>query len=143
MTNYLFILICTLYTCCVYINTATAVEVIPITIDYPEESVKSWPITTGVPFPKKTITNIKQLLLTEENGLTVPCQIDVTATWLDGSIRWVLLNFPGVQSKRYKLIIKDTFSTEQTLNGISITETNHNVTINTGAGTFTINNRVF
>ncbi|AGF78365.1 hypothetical protein UWK_01807 [Desulfocapsa sulfexigens DSM 10523] len=140
MKKCIIILVSILFSCCIYTNNAAAIESIPITINYPEQSVKSWPIATGVPFPKKTLSDIKQLVLREENGTAVPCQIDVTATWLDGSIRWVLLNFHGFQSKQYHLTIDETFPTEQTINGISITEDNHGVTIDTGAGTFSINN---
>ncbi|MDP6359955.1 MAG: hypothetical protein QF473_32870, partial [Planctomycetota bacterium] len=69
-------------------------ESIPISIDDPAGLSEPWPLTCGVPFGQGKLKDASTLSLHDASGRQVPCQIDVTGTWLDGRVRWVLLNFP-------------------------------------------------
>ena len=52
----------------------------------------NWPFTFGVPFPEGTLKSDANLKLTAPDGLEAPIQVRTTGRWLDGSIRWVLID---------------------------------------------------
>ncbi|MBI4626902.1 MAG: hypothetical protein HY736_27230 [Verrucomicrobia bacterium] len=67
----------------------------------------SWPVRTGVPFPKGDLADAARVRLLAD-GQEVPCQVDVRARWSPhGSIRWLGLAFVaddrGGKSPTYKL----------------------------------------
>lgn len=110
---------------------------IPIKIDNPASLDKPWPITCGVPFPQGNLKNISRLKVIDSKGNTVPCQIDVTATWLqDKSIRWILLNFLGNPKRRYFLISSD--AKIQHPEKLKITQNTAGINIDTGMAKFKI-----
>ena len=54
----------------------------------------SWPITTGVPFPKDSLKPTDQVRLVDSAGRELPVQTRVTSTWgPQGSVRWLLVDF--------------------------------------------------
>lgn len=53
----------------------------------------SWPVSSGVCFPKGALLSVRELRLTSSSGQEVPCQFKALATWPDKSVRWVLLDF--------------------------------------------------
>ncbi|HRU05345.1 MAG TPA: hypothetical protein P5137_06175, partial [Candidatus Brocadiia bacterium] len=54
----------------------------------------SWPMTTGVPFPKDALTSAGQVALFDPQGKPVPIQARVASTWgPKASARWLLLDF--------------------------------------------------
>lgn len=65
-----------------------------------------WPVTTGVPFPKGALTDPERIRL-RDGDVVLPCASRVTATWGDGSVRWLLLDFQvgllGNERKRLEL----------------------------------------
>jgi len=106
---------------------------IPLVIDNPSKLDEPWPLTCGVPFPKGRFKDARLLRLETEAGETVPCQIDKTATWLDGSIRWLLLNFQGNPGKSYVL---KTGKARQPVSGIQVKETDDGHMLDTGPAQF-------
>jgi len=50
-------------------------------------------VTSGVPFPMGALKSVDTLRLRDEQGGLVPAQMQATATWRDGSVKWVLLDF--------------------------------------------------
>lgn len=51
-------------------------------------------VTSGVPFPQGRLTNVAALRLVDGEGQPLPLQAQALATWRDGSVKWVLLDFP-------------------------------------------------
>ncbi|MFC1614173.1 hypothetical protein ACFL5K_02630 [Gemmatimonadota bacterium] len=51
------------------------------------------PITTGVNLPRGAVKSTDELCIFDSNGSAVSCQFETTATWPDGSIKWVLADF--------------------------------------------------
>lgn len=51
-------------------------------------------VTSGVPFPQGALHSPDNVRLLDEQGHEVPLQTRVTGTWRDGSIQWLLLDFP-------------------------------------------------
>jgi hypothetical protein len=53
-------------------------------------------VTQGVPLPRGRVTLLSQLrILDLATGAAVPAQFETLATWPDGSVRWVLADFPA------------------------------------------------
>lgn len=47
-----------------------------------------WPMVGGLPFPEGELDDAARIRIVDAEGDEVPAQIDVVATWRDGSIRW-------------------------------------------------------
>ncbi|MDP6356009.1 MAG: sugar-binding protein, partial [Planctomycetota bacterium] len=65
---------------------------IKVIIDPPQgaDTVETWPVTFGAPFPAGALWDADRLRLVDGIGKEIPCQKDVTAKWApDGSIKWV------------------------------------------------------
>jgi hypothetical protein len=54
-----------------------------------------FPVTCGVPIPPGAAKNLRELSLRDPSGRAVPIQTAVLSSWKDGSLRWVLLDFPA------------------------------------------------
>src|SRR5688572_13952419 len=50
-------------------------------------------VTSGVPFPPGALPANTPVRLLDEQGKLVPLQSQTTATWRDGSVKWLLLDF--------------------------------------------------
>ena len=59
-----------------------------------------WPLMASLPFPEGEITNASAIRIVSQ-GKEVPAQIDVAATWRDGSIRWALAGFTASPGADY------------------------------------------
>ena len=115
---------------------AVAETAIPIVINDPAGVTEPWPLACGVPFPKGELTDASVLSLQDTAGQPIPCQIDITGTWLDGSLRWVLLNFLGRPTEAYSAKIGGSVPTPKPAKAITITEAPEGVLINTGPAEF-------
>jgi len=60
-----------------------------------------WPIVASISFPEGELTDSTEIRIM--NGeREVPSQVDVTATWRDGSIRWALAGFTASPQGNYR-----------------------------------------
>jgi len=66
---------------------------------------QQWPVTSGVPLPTGILRDPADTALFDRDGLSLPLQTEVLARWPDGSIRWLLLDFPiDLASKEKKAL---------------------------------------
>lgn len=56
---------------------------------------KHWPVRCGVPFAQGMLTKESAFELLGPDGKAVPVQVSPMSTWMDGSLKWVLLDFPA------------------------------------------------
>jgi hypothetical protein len=56
---------------------------------------KGWPVRCGVPFAQGMLPKESVFELKGPDGKSVPVQTAPMATWLDGSLKWVLVDFPA------------------------------------------------
>lgn len=68
---------------------------VPLRIANPEGlEQRGVPVTTGVPFPRGTLSTVANLRLVDDNGKQVPLQARETARWSKyGYLKWVLCDF--------------------------------------------------
>ena len=52
-----------------------------------------WPITSGIPFAEGELASADDVALVNADGTVVPGQFEVMATWPNGSVRWLLVDF--------------------------------------------------
>ena len=57
---------------------------------------QDFPVTGGMPLAQGAVTDAATLELRDDRGASVPSQAQATSRWPDGSVRWVLLDFPVV-----------------------------------------------
>ncbi|MBI4518695.1 MAG: hypothetical protein HY699_23105 [Deltaproteobacteria bacterium] len=55
----------------------------------------AWPVTTGVPFPRGQLRDATTLAVRPAGGTAVAFQSRVLSRWDDGSVRWLLADFPA------------------------------------------------
>ena len=67
---------------------------IPLTYSHdPQRNPAHWPVTRGVPMPAGMIRGTEGLAVVDQDGDRVPAQFRVLGRWLDGSVKWVLVDF--------------------------------------------------
>jgi len=104
------------------------------------------PVTVGIPFPKATVFKLSQLSLCNAGGEPQPLQAQALARWIDGSIRWALLDFQATVTAHATTAycVESDADKPRPLQpvAVSVTETEEHVIIDTGGYTFFINRRV-
>lgn len=62
-----------------------------------------WPLIGGLPFPEGELHDASQIRVVDSGGEEVPAQIDVVATWNDGSIRWAQAGINASPQGEYRV----------------------------------------
>lgn len=58
-----------------------------------EAERRSYPVTSGVPFPRGALGRPGNTRILDSSGSEIPLQTSVLAEWPDGSVKWLLLDF--------------------------------------------------
>lgn len=75
------------------VQVSNALEIPLTAYEFEGYTRRSEPVTVGVILPGGTVKDLNNLSLIAPNGKTIPCQFATTATWPDGSIKWLLVDF--------------------------------------------------
>src|SRR6476659_10669325 len=70
------------------------------------------PGTVGVPFPQGTVWESAGLTLWDMKGRECPFQMRPVAQWIDGSVKWALLDFRADVEASTQTIYQLRFSTD-------------------------------
>lgn len=104
-------------------------------------AVDSWPITSGVPFPQAQLASSDHVRLLAGDA-EIPAQIETTARWPDGSIKWLLVTFTADveagQTGQYRLQYGNRVRRADVTRGLKVNEQDGEVRIETGVMQFTI-----
>lgn len=84
------------------IGGTVSAEQFDLRIDNLTDYDRAWPLIGGLPFGEGMISDPGQIRLLRD-GEEVPVQIDVAATWRDGSIRWALAGFTAIPQGQYQV----------------------------------------
>jgi hypothetical protein len=105
------------------------------------------PVTFGVPFPKRTISDVSKLVLLNQRNYLAPLQVQVLSRWSDGSVKWALLDFQAsVEAKgkaEYQLQYTDMPAATVEHQYISVKQFPDLIVIDTGDGAFSVNTQTF
>ncbi len=67
---------------------------VAVTLEAPAFSAaKAWPVRCGLPVPRGELVSAENIGVRDGSGRPVPCQGRITATWPDGSAKWIFLDF--------------------------------------------------
>ncbi|HVK98675.1 MAG TPA: hypothetical protein VM553_02640 [Dongiaceae bacterium] len=97
------------------------------------------PLRVGVPLAEGVVADISRLQLQDENGAPLPADIQATAHWADGSVRWCLLDFsasiPALGVKTLHLVVVGSVAAPVSPL-VQVQEENGALIVNTGASRF-------
>lgn len=91
-------------------SSAPAATRVELVIDEPFAGrQETWPVTTGVPFPRGALRDAEHCRLVSDDGEEVAMQARVAATWdaQKTSVRWLTIDFLAVAGHRYALEFGD------------------------------------
>ncbi|HUU27082.1 MAG TPA: hypothetical protein VM123_04650 [archaeon] len=119
---------------------------IPLTVRESEGFTRrSEPVTVGVNLPRGAVTDLGTLCIFAPGNKALPCQFETTATWPDGSVKWVLADFqadcPARGTAGYSL--RDSGARPQEPSLLEVLRTAGGVTVTTGPFRCTIKKEGF
>ena len=94
-----------------------------------------WPLTSSLAFPRGEIRDPSTIRIMS-GGKEIPSQVDVTATWRDGSIRWALAGFTASPRGKYRVEYGEGIRRSAHPAPLKVTTQNGNITVDTGAAVF-------
>ncbi len=101
-----------------------------------------WPVTGGVPLAQARLVEPANVRLVEASGAEVPVQVQTTARWPDGSVKWLLLTFladiPAESLAVYRLEYGPSVTRDAVSEPLEVVESGEGVQIDTGAMQFVI-----
>lgn len=98
---------------------------------------EAWPLLGGVPFPEGELRNVDKIRIRDSAGKPVAAQLDVTARWPDGSIRWVLAGMNASPQGHYVVEFGDGVSAAKIESPLRISDDGkRGMTIDTGAAVY-------
>jgi len=112
---------------------ATRAE-IPLSVSFPEGStLRSHPVTFGVPFPRGALKSAENVRLLED-GNPIEASIRRTATWErpDGDVKWLLVDVTIQQGKTYSLEYGTEVRGVALIDAMTLTDNAEGVTLSTG-----------
>ena len=97
-----------------------------------------WPLVGGVPLPEGAVRDPLHIRVVDRAGREMPAQVDVAATYRDGSIRWALLSLVASPTAEYRVEFGENVRrTEPT--GITLRERDDGaLVVDTGARVFVL-----
>jgi len=102
-----------------------------------------FPVTSGVPFPRGVLSSDVHLRLLDARDQEVPLQTEVLARWLDGSVKWVLLDLQAnpSQSGAYSLEYGRAVTRRNFASPLQVVDSEEAITVSTGTLHFAIPKR--
>ena len=95
-----------------------------------------WPLVGGMPFPKGALHDAQRIRIMRD-GEEVPGQIDVVATWRDGSIRWALAGFTASPQGDYTVEYGPEVNRSAPADPLTVQQHDDGaLTVNTGAAVY-------
>lgn len=120
----------------------TADATIPLVVDNPHPfAAESWPICGGVPIPQGQLGDGGMVRLLAGSA-EIPVQIQTTARWPDGSVKWLLLNFaadvPAKSKSEYRLEYGHAVKRAAASRPLMVVESDNGLQIDTGKVRFSV-----
>jgi hypothetical protein len=123
----------------------------PTGLDFPRIELRAFeieplqrrgePVTSGIPWPRGLLTEESTLVLCNHAGQPLPLQTRTLERWLDGSVRWLLLDWQAnlAKDRQYWLSIAATPATPGLPTGrLDVVQQEGRVTVDTGAAWFAL-----
>jgi len=106
-----------------------------------------WPVRCGLPVPRGELPSADNVAVTDAAGAAVPCQARVTASWPDGSVKWLFLDFAHDFSRsgdgRYTVMYGNNVHPAKPQAAVRIEPTPDGLEVDTGAIRFNVSKSHF
>lgn len=121
---------------------------IPLTIEEPTGVRREqWPVRWGIPFPPASLESGDQVRLLDPPGSECPSEVLETAWWPDGSVKWILLDFPATLGPQETAIYQLEYGKEvqraPVVSPLRVTETEAAFQVSTGPLDLVVKRRDF
>ena len=117
---------------------AQAAGRIPLLVSDATGLDEPWPLVGGVPFAAGILADPAAVRLVDEHGTGVPAQIDRTAVWRDGTVRWLMVSAVAPASGRYFLEFGPGATPTPAEGGVTLSATAEGYSVDTQAAHFLI-----
>jgi hypothetical protein len=125
-------------------ESVSRVFAVPLIIENPGTPAVSHPFAVGVPFPRGLLTDAAQVALLDSTGNRVAVQAIPLATWIGGSIKWLLLDFVArslpAGTSQWRLVPAE--SVPPSAGTLRVRESTEAIVVETGKATFHIDRRI-
>ncbi|MBT7166227.1 MAG: hypothetical protein HN904_25830, partial [Victivallales bacterium] len=119
----------------VVVSAATRIS---LRVNGPRDLQSAWPLVGGVPFPPGTLRDPAHCQVVDGGGKELPAQIDVTARWQDGSVRWLAVSMVAAPSGSYTLVFGPETKRGEVTSPLVVTRQQGGYAIDTGAAQFAL-----
>lgn len=104
------------------------------------------PVRIGVPLPAGRVHDPRELVLTDAAGEPIPHQFAALASWADKSVKWLLIDAlvrlaPRERTRMFIRVASEIQASRATAPVLKIAADEDVITIDTGAGQFTVERR--
>ncbi len=103
---------------------------------------KNWPVRCGLPIPRGELAAAERVELLDAQGKPVPSQNRTLATWEDGSVKWLYLDFRHdfsvAAEGRYTVAYGNRVKASAPVSGVQVRGTGAGIEVDTGAIRFRV-----
>jgi hypothetical protein len=97
-----------------------------------------WPVRCGLPVPRGELADSGAVAVESARGERVACQARTLATWPDGSVKWLMLDFPhtfaGQNAVGYQVVYGNSVRPQASRDRVTIEPVADGLQVDTGAG---------
>lgn len=116
---------------------------VEITVQAPRfEGGAGWPVRCGLPIPRSELDSAEHAVVEDLHGTPLPCQARVLATWPDGSVKWLFIDFFHDFSRsgeaRYRVVYGNAVRRPPVERRVNITAVADGLDVDTGAVRFIV-----
>jgi hypothetical protein len=108
---------------------------VPIHVD--AHAPANWPVRCGLPIPQGELARAAQAKVFDSNGNAMQSQNRAMATWPDGSVKWLFLDFFHTGGGNYTVVYGNTIEVAA-MKGVRISESAAGIEVDTGALRFLV-----
>jgi hypothetical protein len=111
---------------------------VPLRVDAPRfDGGRHWPVRSGLPIPQGELATAEHAAVLDARGHPVPSQNRTMATWPDGSVKWLYLDFmhdlSSAAEGRYTLAYGHRVKRAEPASGVELRSTGDGIDVTTGA----------
>ena len=130
--------------CCLFFLLLTSLTLLAGSFDLKVNDISGfdapWPMVASLAFPEREIKDPSSIRIISGNK-EIPSQVDVAATWRDGSIRWALAGFNASPQGKYKVEFGQGVKRGQFPEPLKVNrQTDGSFTVETGAAAYRFDN---
>jgi hypothetical protein len=116
---------------------------VPIKVSAPAfSSGRNWPVRAGIPIPQGELGSADRVSIVNSTGAAIPSQSQTMATWPDGSVKWLMVDFTHDFNKsgdsRYEIRYGNRVNAVTAPSKVEIRTTEAGLEVNTGAIQFLV-----